>query len=417
LLSELKGIKLETGEVVAYVNYIKSIRLQKNCSLNLATKLSPDFFWGVFDAKANILILSTLMTRKTYAKAIRSNWRGCIDITLREGEQFAGSYDPTTQSFTPHEFSLDESIQILKYAKDIGIQLAEVPNPIAPGKLQIIRQLVQLTDRPLLTTHIRNHPRDVAAALDSGVEGLSILATTDTDRLHSMQRTPEQNLAILTDNIKLAKSQSKITRVSIEHSWNRPLSEIIPFYHTAVELGVDRIGLANTRGDAFEFEVAQLLRRVRASLPQIDIELHFHNDLGNATPNSLRALAEGGNWTTATFGGFSERIGITPWSQFFTAILQLDPTLSQGYHTTYLTQAENYLAQIIGIPIPPTLNTAPNAFSYRAGVHLNELRSGRTYLYEPIDPQLLGNQRQLITGTSISGKMTTAEKQKLLNQT
>jgi isopropylmalate/homocitrate/citramalate synthase len=60
--------------------------------------------------------------------------------------------------------------------------------------------------------------------------------------------------------------------------------------------------------------------------------------------------------------------------------------------------------------MPPHLMTNPvNGFAHKAGIHLNAMLKFGPGKYEPVPPGLVGNRRNLVIRSLISGRTTEAE--------
>ena len=352
------------------------------------------------------------MNKETALKNIKANFRGPIDVTYREGEQFAGNYVGDEGCFKPFEISIPQATRILTHLNDIGIEYAEVPNGLVRGIDDYIKNLVAIPDRPKLLSHIRNNVKDVTAAVELGVDGVNILTNVDPERIKAAgYPSMDEYMNTLQQVIQIAKNGGLQTRVSVEHSWNGFFDQALKVFEFADNLGVDRIGLADTLGIANRFDVEDRVGQARQRVRRSDIEVHFHNDGSQGVSNAIEALIHGANYVDTTLAGIGERTGITSLSGLFSALLMLDPGLVKKFNLEFLTSAERYMMEIIGLPVPHNLISSPNAFSHKAGIHTNGIatHSQGLALYQPFPADTVGNTTHVITGTRISGK-TTCEK-------
>jgi len=328
-------------------------------------------------------------------KKILHNFKGIIDSTLREGYQFLKA-----------NFSLKEKKTILSYLIKIGVDYIEVGNPVKREIQEMIIELMRYSKKgsTKVLSHIRNHKHDLEKALESQVNGVSILCTVDPERLSSMKMTLPRYIKRLEQNILLAKENHLEVRVGVEDVFNQPLDRIFKIYDLAQKLRVERIGMADTLGKAMNWEVFRRISDIRCCFT-VDIEVHFHNDLGHAVSNALTALQAGANWVSTTLLGIGERTGITPLSSLLVNLYLLKPELAIRYNLGLLTKAENYVSRICGIEMPINLMTNPfNGFSHKAGIHLDALIRFGPHKYELLSPEVIGNKRNLVVGSLISGK-------------
>lgn len=323
---------------------------------------------------------------------IVGNYRGVIESTLREGQQFCWA-----------NFTLDEQRKIVEALGGIGVERIEVGNPAGEEARKNIASLLKVSGRPLFLAHVRNRLSDVQAAIDIGVDGVNILCVADEERLRAMRTTLTEHIGTMKQAVLLAKEKGLETRVSVEHYFNGHREKAMRVYREADALGVDRIGIADTVGAAKPWNIAESIAEIRR-LVSADIEVHFHNDLGHATSNAVAALGAGANWVDTTLLGIGERTGITPLSTFFANLYQINQDTASRYRLELLTPAETLVAQIIEQKVPFNLPTSQNAFTHKAGIHLNGIIGHGPGLYEGMRPGAIGNRRQLVLGSPVSGR-------------
>ncbi|PIR58635.1 MAG: hypothetical protein COU69_04350 [Candidatus Pacebacteria bacterium CG10_big_fil_rev_8_21_14_0_10_56_10] len=321
------------------------------------------------------------------------HFAGINDSTLREGEQYNGA-----------EFSLADQQEILRLLHSIGVDTAEVGNPIVPEINRHLRLLTAITDRPPLMAHIRNREPDLEAALGVGVEGVHLLCTADPSRLKSMRLSLAEHTAQMRRHVQRAQQAGLIVRVSVEHGLEkRFFADTLKIFKVADSLGVDRVQVADTRGVLFPWEVAEVVHALSREV-QTQLGVHLHNDLGHAVGNAIYALRAGANWIDTSLLGLGERTGITPLSSLLVSLNELGPRLVARYDLSLLAAAERRTAEIVGLDVPHNLITSPTAFSHKAGIHVNGLKKQGPATYEAIGPELVGNQRVIVTGSRLSGK-------------
>lgn len=328
-------------------------------------------------------------------REIIKNFKGIIDSTLREGLQFARA-----------NFSLKEHIEIFNYLMKIGVDYVEVSNPVKREIKEIIKELIDVkSQNPIkVLAHVRNREEDIESAIEARVDGVNILCTADPERIASLNLTPDEYIRNLGKNIILAKSHNLETRVSAEDFFHQPFELILDIYELASSLNVERIGVPDTLGRALPWDVERKIKELRMRF-WTDIEVHFHNDFGNSISNALSALKAGANWVDTSLLGIGERTGITPLSTLLVNLYSIGKDIIAKYNLKFITEAENYIANVCNIEVPINLITnLSNSFAHKAGIHLNALINFGPGKYEPLPPSLIGNKRQLIIKSMVSGK-------------
>ncbi len=333
------------------------------------------------------------------SEGILKNFKGIIDSTLREGWQFSNA-----------NFTLQHHLDIYQLLAEIGIDYVEVSNPVKEEIGEMIKALVktksQNTSSTKLLAHVRNRREDIEKAIEAGVDGVNILCTADPERIAFLKFKPAEYLSSLEENIRLAKSSCLETRVSAEDFFNQPFDFILDIYQLATQLQVNRLGISDTVGKALPWQVEEKIKKLRRRF-SVDLEVHFHNDFGHSISNALAALAAGANWVDTSLLGIGERTGITPLSALLVNLYSLDQEIASRYNLPLITRAENYVAEVCHIEVPINLITSiNNGFAHKAGIHLNALINFGPHKYEPIPPSLIGNRRQLIVNSLVSGRTT-----------
>ena len=335
---------------------------------------------------------------------ILSSFKGVIDSTLREGFQFSRA-----------NFTAGQQVKILDYLDKIGVDYVEVGNPSRPEVRVMVEALVRRRrpGGPKLLSHVRNHDGDIARALDCGADGVNILCTADAQRLAGMGLSFEAYLERLGRSIRLAKERSAEVRVGVEDYFGQDKKMIQAIYGLAESSGADRVAAADTLGKTLPWEAAAEVRDLRRRLT-VDIEVHFHNDLGHAVSNALAAVRAGANFVSASLLGIGERTGITALSSVLANLYVIDERVGNRYDLKWLTPAEKYISRICRMEMPPHLITNPvNGFAHKAGIHLDAIVRFGPQKYEILSPRVVGNKRNMITGTVLSGKTDKEDVRKL----
>ena len=91
-----------------------------------------------------------------------------LDSTLREGEQYVGSF-----------FTLEQRLTIAQLLDALGVTIIEVPSPVSsPGAQRTAHVLCEAGLHAHVVAHVRCVEADVQAALDTPVFGLNLFYGT-----------------------------------------------------------------------------------------------------------------------------------------------------------------------------------------------------------------------------------------------
>jgi len=317
-----------------------------------------------------------------------------IESTLREGEQFVGA------NFTP-----PQKVEIAQALDEFGVEYVELTSPYAsPQSFRDCRRIAGLKLGCKVLTHVRCRMDDAKLAMDTGVDGIDILfGTSSLLREFSHGKSIPQIVDAAIEVVSYVKEQGLEVRFSSEDSFRSEQEDLIAVYRVVDELGVDRVGIADTVGVATPLQVYHLVRTLQGSL-NADIEFHGHNDTGCAIANSVSALEAGATHIDTSVLGIGERVGITPLGGFIARMYALDPdTVRAKYDLPKLLDIEQMVADIVGVGIPfNNYITGATAFTHKAGIHAKALLNNpRTY--EILDPQDFGLTRYISIAHRLTG--------------
>ncbi len=318
-----------------------------------------------------------------------------IDTTLREGEQFATA-----------AFRTQDKVEIARALDRFGVDYVELTSPAAsPQSQRDLEEIVKLGLAARVITHARCVVDDVQAAIDTGVRAIGLLfATSRILRESSHGKSIQEIVDAMGPPIELALRAGLETRFSAEDAFRTDVSDLLTVYRAAAEMGVHRVGLADTVGIATPRQVFAAVREVRRTV-KCDIGFHGHNDTGCAVANASEAIAAGATHVDSSVLGIGERIGITPLAGLVARMYSLDPAaVSQRFRLGELRELEKLVARAVGVEIPfNNYLTSENAYAHKAGMHLKAM-TVNPGSYEIIPPEAFGLSRHLIVGSRLTGK-------------
>ena len=316
-----------------------------------------------------------------------------IESTLREGEQFANAFFTTAQK-----------VEIAKALDAFGVEFLELTSPLAsPQSLEDCRTIAALRRRTRILTHTRCHMDDARVAVDTGVDGIDVVIGTSSylrqfSHGKDIPYIIEQAIAV----VEYIKSQGVQVRFSTEDSFRSDLVDLLTIYRAVDQIGVNRVGIADTVGVANPRQVYDLVSTLR-KLVSCDIEFHGHNDSGCAIANAYCALEAGVTHVDTMVLGIGERNGITPLGGLIARLYATDRSLVRKYNLPLLREVENLVAGIVGIDVPfNNYITGFTAFTHKAGIHAKAILNNPS-TYEILDPADFGLTRYVHIAHRLTG--------------
>lgn len=316
-----------------------------------------------------------------------------IESTLREGEQFANAFFTTAQK-----------VEIAQALDAFGVEFLELTSPLAsPQSLEDCRTIAALPRRTRILTHTRCHMDDARVAVDTGVDGIDVVIGTSS---YLRQFSHGKDIPYIIEQaisvVEFIKSQGVQVRFSTEDSFRSDLVDLLTIYRAVDQIGVNRVGIADTVGVANPRQVYDLVSTLR-KLVSCDIEFHGHNDSGCAIANAFCALEAGVTHVDTTVLGIGERNGITPLGGMIARLYATDRNLVTKYNLPMLREVENLVAGIVGIDVPfNNYITGFTAFTHKAGIHAKAILNNPS-TYEILDPADFGLTRYVHIAHRLTG--------------
>nr|WP_290668180.1 homocitrate synthase [Ardenticatena sp.] len=317
-----------------------------------------------------------------------------IESTLREGEQFVNAFFTTAQK-----------IRIATLLDAFGVEYLELTSPCAsPQSEADIRAIVRLGLKAKILTHTRCTLEDARRAVETGVDGVDVvIGTSSYLRQFSHGKSIEEIIDMAREVVTYLKEQGVEVRFSTEDSFRSDPADLFRVYEAVDELGVDRVGIADTVGVATPLQVYNLVRELRSRV-SCDIEFHGHNDSGCAIANAVMALEAGATHVDTSVLGIGERNGITPLGGLIARLYSLDPDLvRRKYNLPLLREIDRVVAELVGVDIPfNNYITGFAAFTHKAGIHAKAILNNPS-TYEILRPEDFGMTRYIHIAHRLTG--------------
>jgi 2-isopropylmalate synthase len=314
---------------------------------------------------------------------------GILDSTLREGEQTPGVV-----------FTVEQRVEIAKALSDIGVTMIEAGHPAVSADIyEGIKRIVKMKKEGVITSEILGHSRavkrDIEVAAELEVDRIAIFYGISDIHLKAKHHvTKEEALKIISETVSYAKSHGVKVRFTAEDATRADYQYLLEVIKTAKDAGADRISIADTVGVLYPSKTRELFKDLTSRFPDVEFDIHAHNDLGMAVANALAAVEGGATIIHATVNGLGERVGIVP-LQVVVAALKYHFGI-EVVKLEKLPEVASLVEKYSGIPMPPNFPiTGDYAFVHKAGIHVaGILNDPSTYEFMP--PQTFGRNRDYV---------------------
>ncbi len=311
------------------------------------------------------------------------------DDTLRDGEQTVGV-----------AFTVEQKVEIARLMLDAGITHFTVGFPAVSDQEREAARAIRAIGGSAegLYPFARALRGDIEVAMQCGYENVALfIPISDLHLEYKLQTDEDGAFAKMVDAISLARSYGLRVRFGFEDLTRAPLERIKRFIGGAIAAGASSIAIADTVGILTPLTTYGLIAELMPILGDVPLLVHFHDDLGMATANSLVACVAGARQIACTLCGLGERTGNTCIEEVAVA-LRVKYGVETGIDLVKLTAAARHVSEMARFPIAhnkPILGR--NAFSHETGIHVHGLMRERT-TYEPYPPELIGARHEIHYG-------------------
>jgi hydroxymethylglutaryl-CoA lyase len=280
-----------------------------------------------------------------------------VEVGPRDGFQIERRFIPTATK-----------IELIEALIDTGLPVIEVTSFVSP------KAVPQLADAAEVVAGIKNRERaellalvpnlkGAERAIAAGVDAIGlVVSASESHNTKNVNRTVDQSLAGFAEVVEAARGAGVDVKGGIATSFgcpfegDVPVAQVVRIARRYAELGITRIGLADTTGMAQPKHVRAVVCAVRAELPTADLGLHLHNTRGIGLVNALVGLEEGIRRLDASVAG----LGGCPFAPGATGnictddlVFMLDGLdLATGVDLDRLIAVARRVEQVIGRELP-----------------------------------------------------------------
>jgi len=149
---------------------------------------------------------------------------------------------------------------------------------------------------------------EIAAEVEA--DGMQVfIAASDSYNLRNVRRTVRESIPDVEAVVEVAREAGIQVEGSISTAFGCPYEGDVPPERVVevtrwmVAAGISSISYADTTGMGTPRRVREVVDAVRSSLPEVEINLHFHDTRGTGLANVVTALGMGVDFFDASVGG------------------------------------------------------------------------------------------------------------------
>ncbi|MFN2138395.1 MAG: citramalate synthase [Candidatus Promineifilaceae bacterium] len=329
------------------------------------------------------------------------------DTTLRDGTQREGI-----------SLSVDDKLKIARRLDELGFHYIEGGWPGSnPKDVEFFRRAAGMPFKHAKVTAFGSTRRknsradeddNLRALLEAETPTVTLVGKSwDLHVKDVLDTTMEENLAMIGESVAYCKQQGKEVIYDAEHFFDGYKADpeyALSTIKAAAVNGADCVVLCDTNGGSLPWEVEEIVRDVRETLPNTQLGIHAHDDTGCGVANSLAAVRAGAAQVQGTINGYGERVAN---ANLITIIPDLQLKMGRSALSAddlrQLTELSRYVAEVANLTLD---DHAPfvgaSAFAHKGGIHVAAmLKNGASYQH--IDPALVGNEQRSVV-SELSGR-------------
>ncbi|MGW0157733.1 hydroxymethylglutaryl-CoA lyase [Mycobacterium sp. NPDC003323] len=225
------------------------------------------------------------------------------EVCLRDGLQIE---DP---------IPLAAKIEILEAIVATGVREIEATAFVSPSKVPALADAAELAAElyrfpDVAFSALVASPNGAKRAIAAGLTSIEyVVSASDAHSRANVGRDSTEATAAIADVARIAHDHDATVEVIIATAWDCPFDgptdqrKVLDIASAAVELGVDRIAIADTIGTTTPRRVATLVEAIRPIVDGLPLGAHFHNTRGAGLASAFAAVQAGVTRLDAAVGG------------------------------------------------------------------------------------------------------------------
>ncbi|QLG61922.1 LeuA family protein [Halorarum salinum] len=309
------------------------------------------------------------------------------DVTLREGDQMPG-----------RNYTTDQKIDSAHQLDKLGIDFVQAGFPATGEKDQtVITELAEAIQADVVAL-ARALIADIDAALDANTDVVDVfIPVSDLHLEHLLGMSRDDMIKMLGDAVDYVYDHSVEIHVTLADAFRTDTENLIEVIETVPQ--AQYVTLADTVGARTPKSVEKILLDLKGNIDLSRIGVHFHDDLGCATANTLVAYNIGVAKADISIAALGERAGNTSLEEVVAAC-STDRGNTLGIEESKLIPVCKQVLNTLGEEVDERKPILGNKIAeHESGIHTAAMLENPATL-EPYDPQRFGGSRQLLFGAS-----------------
>ncbi len=213
------------------------------------------------------------------------------------------------------QVATDDKIRLINALSSTGIRFIEAVSFVSPKAIPNMADAREVWDgierKPdVFYSALVPNRRGAEAAVEAGVDGLQVfIAASDSYNLKNVRRTVKDSVPNVQEVVEVANAAGVPVEGTISTAFGCPYEGDIPpgrvveVTRWMLDCGISSISYGDTTGMGTPRRVREVIEALRTDVPEVELNMHFHDTRGTGLANVVAALELGIDYFDASIGG------------------------------------------------------------------------------------------------------------------
>ena len=215
------------------------------------------------------------------------------------------------------QISTDDKVRLIQALAASGLRYIEAVSFVSPKAVPQMADAKEVWERVkgdrvdgVFYSALVPNAKGAEIAVESGVDGLQVfLAASDGYNKKNVGKTVEESFEDVGAVVKVAERAGLPVEGTISSAFGDAYEgdvspkRVVEVSRRMTDLGITGISYGDTTGMATPRGVTEVTEAVRDALPDVDINMHFHDTRGTGLANVIAALQLGVDYFDSSIGG------------------------------------------------------------------------------------------------------------------
>ena len=213
------------------------------------------------------------------------------------------------------QVATENKIALIDALSDTGLRRIETVSFVSPKAIpnmadaRAVWDGIARLDGVFYSALVPNQ-KGAETAAEVGVDGMQVfVAASDSYNLRNVRKTVEESISDVAAVVEVARGAGIPVEGTISTAFGCPYEgniapeRVVDVSRGMVGAGISSISYGDTTGMGTPRRVREVIEAVRGSLPEVELNMHFHDTRGTGLANVLTALEMGVDYFDASIGG------------------------------------------------------------------------------------------------------------------